>query len=392
MQNFITQQGDACFFRAVGVSPHYLQELAGMDALLSIQAYYKRITGFEKLTDPKKIAEYQQKQPDSDLQKVLMLWKTIMPNANQTIEKNLIISLLFWEEYYLNGFPSGTDRRKKLVCSGKIGYKEYLFCYLAFLKGIDIMLLLPEGDLQIAQAYLNVSKLLTLGKPQVMQIPDYRHKINTVHPGRKSVPKPKPQPRPSSNERKEYSYEELAKLAKSVVMLGIYDKSGEFVGSGSGIAISTDGYILTNLHVVNDGRVYAARLEHDDKIYPSFQILKYHTLFDLAVIQIERKLEPLRIFDGRSELVRGQKVVAIGSPMGFLNSVSDGIISGFRQIENQHFIQHTAAVSNGSCGGALLNTYGEVIGINTAHVIHGENMNLAVSYQQILPFILGFVK
>ena len=155
-------------------------------------------------------------------------------------------------------------------------------------------------------------------------------------------------------------------------MIAVYDEQGNFTGAGSGIAVSRDGYILTNLHVVGDGCLYAVRLENDEQVYPSRQIVKYHTGFNLAVIKIDKTLDPLRIYDGRNELVRGQKIIAIGSPMGMFNSVSDGIISGFRKTEQQEYIQFTAAVSEGSCGGALLNTYGEVIGINTAHIIKGE--------------------
>jgi S1-C subfamily serine protease len=215
-------------------------------------------------------------------------------------------------------------------------------------------------------------------KPAPEVKPRPQQKINTTHPNRKK-------------QNTELSYEALARLAKSVVMIGVYDRDGEFKGSGSGIAISRDGYILTNLHVLSDGQIYAVRLENDEQVYPAYQIIKYHTQFNLAVIKIDKNLDPLRIYDGRSELVRGQKIIAIGSPMGLFNSVSDGIIAGFRKSETQEYIQFTAAVSDGSCGGALLNTYGEVIGINTAHIIKGENINLAVSYKQILPFILGFL-
>ncbi len=391
-QDFETHQGNACFYRIIGISENYLQKIQHLDSVFSENSSYLRICQFETLADQKKIQQYLAGVPvfqqDPEVQKMLDLYHRSVGTVNPTIEKNLLVSVLFWYDNVL--LPKlKQPGRKKLVCSGKIGYKEYLFCCLAYLKGFDVMLLLPEGDLQISPVLLKQSECFPAGQPGSIIIPAYQkpkaapqkpapQKLNTIHPGR-------------NRQRTELSYEALAKLAKSVVMIGVFGEDGNFNGSGSGIAISRDGYILTNLHVVGDGRVYAVRLENDEQVYPSYQIVKYHTQFDLAVIKIDKTLEPLRIFDGRTELVRGQKIIAIGSPMGLFNSVSDGIISGFRKMDHQEMIQFTAAVSDGSCGGALLNTYGDVIGINTAHIIRGENMNLAVSYKQILPFILGFV-
>lgn len=90
-------------------------------------------------------------------------------------------------------------------------------------------------------------------------------------------------------------------------------------------------------------------------------------------------------------MVRGQKVVAIGSPLGLFNSVSDGIISGFRVIDGVDMIQFTAPISRGSSGGAVLNMYGEVIGMSTAGIDSGQNINLAMGYECISRFISGFV-
>lgn len=93
----------------------------------------------------------------------------------------------------------------------------------------------------------------------------------------------------------------------------------------------------------------------------------------------------------RETLVRGQKVVAIGSPLGLFNSVSDGIISGFRDIDGHSMIQFTAPTSHGSSGGALLNLYGELIGILTAGFDNGQNLNLAVDIKTISQFCRGFL-
>ncbi len=190
--------------------------------------------------------------------------------------------------------------------------------------------------------------------------------------------------------RRELDFEELARLASSVVMISVHDKKGEILGNGSGIMIGEEGYILTNHHVATGGRFYSVRIEDDDTIYKTDEIIKYNSVLDLAVIRIDRRLRPLPVYRGGRKLVRGQKVVAIGSPLGLFNSVSDGIISGFRVINDVDMIQFTAPISHGSSGGAVLNMFGEVIGISTAGFDNGQNINLAVGYEFIGQFINGF--
>ena len=183
-------------------------------------------------------------------------------------------------------------------------------------------------------------------------------------------------------------------LASSVVMIEVLDQEGQCFKTGSGILIHQEGYILTNFHVVADGVSYRVKLEGDDNSYLSQSVIKYHSVYDLALLRIDRSCTPLPIYGGHqsdSPLIRGQKVVAIGSPLGLFNSVSDGIISGFRTIQDTDMIQFTAPTSPGSSGGALLNMQGEVIGICTAGIQDGQNINLAVDYQTIRFFASGFL-
>lgn len=202
-------------------------------------------------------------------------------------------------------------------------------------------------------------------------------------------------PRPivtgSNEQRPEKSFEELAMLASSIVLITVFDENGERLGSGSGIMIGKEGYILTNNHVAAGGRSFMVRIEDDENEYRTDEIIKYHSVLDLAIIRIQRKLTPLPIYKGSRPLVRGQKVVAIGSPLGLFNSVSNGIVSGFRKIDDVDMIQFTAPISRGSSGGAVLNMQGEVIGISTAGIDEGQNINLAMGYECINMFIKGFI-
>ncbi len=200
-----------------------------------------------------------------------------------------------------------------------------------------------------------------------------------------------PEGRMQAATREEKSFEQLALLAASVVMITVYDQTGNPKSTGSGIMVGKAGYILTNCHVAAGGKYYSVRIENDETIYKTDEMVKYNPVLDLAMIRIDRTLNPIPLYHGPEKLVRGQKVVAIGSPLGLFNSVSDGIISGFRNIDNVDMIQFTAPISHGSSGGAVLNMFGEVIGISTAGFDDGQNINLAVSYESIHLFARGFV-
>lgn len=186
------------------------------------------------------------------------------------------------------------------------------------------------------------------------------------------------------------SFEELAALASSIVLILVHDQDGEVIATGSGIMVGRDGYILTNDHVVRGGYSYSVRIENDEQAYHTDELIKYNPVLDLALLRIARRLAPLPVYQGEKQLMRGQAVAAIGSPLGLFNSISDGIISGFRKIDGVDMIQFTAPISSGSSGGALLNLYGEVIGISTAGFDRGQNINLAVGYESIGLFIQGF--
>ncbi|MFZ5354590.1 MAG: trypsin-like peptidase domain-containing protein [Bacillota bacterium] len=185
-------------------------------------------------------------------------------------------------------------------------------------------------------------------------------------------------------ERKEMSIEELAELKAHVATI----EAGSSLGSG--VVVSSEGYIITNYHVIADS---------PDKCYAYFEVsegefkkklaslITYDIEYDLALLKLEDNKVHGFIPFGDSDLAKqGQKVVAIGSPHGITNTVSDGIVSGKRNIGGIDYIQTTAPISAGNSGGALLNTKGELIGINTFKIINGENLNFAVSSNNVQEF------
>lgn len=311
------------------------------------------------------------------------------PGFNITMEKNLAVLLLYWSDLYLTDyFSSPQGKMRKLVCSGKIGYKEYCLCLLAALMGIDVLILLPSGDINIGSGLMNRSSAFVIGNTGNISLPEF----DKTAAKNKAVHRPAVVNVHTTAAAAERTYEELAALAESVVMIEVQNSRGKTVGTGSGIVINSSGYILTNCHVAAGGVHYLVRTENDSNAYPADKLIKYHPTLDLAVIRIEKSTPPLVIYNDKEELKRGQKVVAIGSPLGLFNSVSDGIISGIRKVDGNEMIQFTAPISAGSSGGAVLNMQGQVIGISTAGIDGGQNINLAVSYKDINMFIGNFIR
>ncbi len=159
---------------------------------------------------------------------------------------------------------------------------------------------------------------------------------------------------------------------------------------GSGFIISSDGLIITNKHVVDDTEAVYKVLTNDQKTYEVKQIYR-DSSNDIAILKIDANgLKPLKMGDS-SKLKLGQITVAIGTPLGeFTNTVTSGIVSGLGRgitagspyegyVEKlDDVIQTDAAISPGNSGGPLLNSSGEVIGINTAIASEGQNIGFAI--------------
>jgi serine protease Do len=161
-------------------------------------------------------------------------------------------------------------------------------------------------------------------------------------------------------------------------------RRGRAEGAGSGVAISSDGYMLTSAHVVAGGQRVSASFS-DGRELPA-EVIGADPLSDLAVVRAEaRDLTPAQLGDA-DELRVGQLVVAIGSPMGLAGTVTAGVVSALgrslptrsgsagRLVEN--VIQTDAALNPGNSGGALADGLSRVVGVNTA--VAGVGLGLAV--------------
>jgi S1-C subfamily serine protease len=185
-------------------------------------------------------------------------------------------------------------------------------------------------------------------------------------------------------------------LIPSVASLRVTRSMNGFAagGSGSAVAFTPDGYLVTSAHVV-DGtdRGVAAFVDGTEH---EFRVVGRDPLSDLAVVRTEGDLTPARLGDA-ARLKVGQLVVAIGNPLGFGGSVTAGVVSALgrslptrdgratRLVEN--VIQTDAALNPGNSGGALADSRGRVVGINTA--VAGIGLGLAVPIDDTTRSILG---
>lgn len=164
--------------------------------------------------------------------------------------------------------------------------------------------------------------------------------------------------------------------------------------TGSGIILSKNGYIVTNNHVIEDGNNITVSLS-DGKTYSAYVIGK-DAKTDIAVIKIDASDLPAAEFGDSDKIEVGEAAIAIGNPMGLelQGSVTAGIISGINrnlQVNNAYMnlIQTDASINPGNSGGALINAYGQVIGVNSVKIsVEGyEGIGFAIPINSVKPIV-----
>jgi putative serine protease PepD len=189
----------------------------------------------------------------------------------------------------------------------------------------------------------------------------------------------------------------LAKVSPSVVAIetGVARADGVFTnGAGSGVIISADGLVITNNHVIESGNAFTVKTV-DGKEYDA-DVVGSEPSRDIALLQLrgDVQLTPATLAD-TSVLRVGDTVVAIGNALnlGDTPTVTVGIVSAKgRTVETdtetlRDLIQTDAAINPGNSGGALVNTAGEVVGINTAGVRNAQNISFAIDINGVKPLI-----
>ena len=176
----------------------------------------------------------------------------------------------------------------------------------------------------------------------------------------------------------------IAKAANgAIVSIVMSDKDSHAIAQGSGFLISNDGVILTNYHVIAEGSSAVVKLP-DGTLYVVDGVLASDKVRDVAIIKAHGSNFRTLTLGNSDQLQVGEEVVAIGNPLSLESTVSNGIVSGIRTVEEQggKFLQVTTPISPGSSGGPLFNMAGEVVGITTMYLKGGENLNFRHSYQR----------
>ena len=168
----------------------------------------------------------------------------------------------------------------------------------------------------------------------------------------------------------------------------------EVSGSGSGVIISPNGYILTNSHVVGDGEAKDINVLFENGDQMPGKVLWNDAYLDLAIVKVNATGLPAADLGDSDTLEVGQLAVAIGNPLGldFQRTVTSGVISGLNRsirVENtviEDLIQTDASINPGNSGGPLLNSKGEVIGINTVKIRSDAAEGLGFAIPINIPF------
>jgi len=163
-------------------------------------------------------------------------------------------------------------------------------------------------------------------------------------------------------------------------------------GVGSGVIIDSNGYILTNSHVVADGNAKELKVLFENGEQVDGTVLWNDASLDLAIVKVDVTNLPVAELGDSDTLEVGEIAIAIGNPLGleFQRSVTSGIISGLNRsvtvdgrVIIDNLIQTDASINPGNSGGPLLNAKGEVIGINTAKITSGEGLGFSIPINEV---------
>ena len=190
-----------------------------------------------------------------------------------------------------------------------------------------------------------------------------------------------PSPKPSGDP---LTSKEVYRLAKTYTF-EINVDTAEYSAIGSGFAISENGLIVTNYHVVKDATVITVK-DFDGKDYPFAEVVAFDRHYDLAILRVNAVLTPA-VLD-TTDYETGDTVYTLGSSNGLTGTFANGVISNrSRTLEDynpdMHYIQTNAPISGGNSGGPLIDEYGRVIGVNTMSDESGQNLNFAVPAEYI---------
>jgi serine protease Do len=168
-------------------------------------------------------------------------------------------------------------------------------------------------------------------------------------------------------------------------------------GLGSGFILNEDGYLITNFHVIESETQISVEVYHqkdgqlERKSYKQVKIIAINKFADLALLKIEDKDAPrfTRVPLGDSDALSvGERVFAVGSPLGLERTVTEGIVSTkTRPMQGELYLQTTAQINPGNSGGPLFNLRGEVVGVTNMKITFGEGLGFAIPIEAVKYFL-----
>jgi uncharacterized RDD family membrane protein YckC len=162
-----------------------------------------------------------------------------------------------------------------------------------------------------------------------------------------------------------------------VVTLVTYDRNNRFIGYGSAFFVNSEGYAVTSRHVLY-GAGRAVVIFRQKEFLPVESVVDEDSFRDVAIIKIKAKNTPFLRLSNSDAVEIGNEIYSIGTPLGLPSTVSKGIVSQIRDIAGLKIFQIDASISLGSSGGPLLDSKFKTIGIVTAYVREGQNLNFAI--------------
>ncbi len=183
-------------------------------------------------------------------------------------------------------------------------------------------------------------------------------------------------------ERRELTSTEVARLiSPATVEINTFRRNDAEWATGSGFFIDSSGRLITNYHVIEDAYQIKVLL-YDGEVCEVTGIIAFDEKLDIAILQIDRETPDYLEFSSE-EPEKGEVVYAIGSSLGLGGTFTSGLVSTVsREINEQFYIQTSAAISGGNSGGPLVNSRGYVIGINTMSARAGQNLNFAIPIER----------
>lgn len=175
------------------------------------------------------------------------------------------------------------------------------------------------------------------------------------------------------------------KVFPSTVLIAAEDKNAQPQSLGSGFLVSPN-IVATNYHVIENSYSGYVKLVNQDTLYEIEGVVGYDVQKDLALIKISNNIGKEVSYKSSSVDI-GQKIFAIGNPLGLEGTISDGIVSGLRNVDGVNLLQISAPISPGNSGGPVVDENGDVIGVATYTYAEGQNLNFAVPVKYVIELL-----